>query len=64
MSYKTLCKAAEYFEDRARRARQPSNQERLTTVAKKYRLRAEVQRKRETQSDHQGKGPGITSRPG
>ena len=47
MSYKTLCKIAEYFEDRARRARQPANHERLTAVAKKYRLRAEVQRKRE-----------------
>jgi hypothetical protein len=47
MSYETLCKTAEYLEDRARRARRRDNHERLTAVAKKYRLRAEVKRKRE-----------------
>src|SRR3954447_4738448 len=36
----------------------------LAAVAKKYRLRTEVQRKREKQSDYQGKGPGTTSEPG
>ena len=47
MSYNSLCKTAEYFEDRARRARHPDNHERLAAVAKKYRLRAETQRKLE-----------------
>ena len=37
MSYNSLCKTAEYFEDRARRARHPDNHERLAAVAKKYR---------------------------
>ena len=38
MSYNSLRKTAEYFEDRARRARHPDNHERLAAVAKKYRL--------------------------
>ena len=53
MSYKSLCKTAEYFEDRARRARQPDNHERLAAVAKKYRLRAEIQRKLENAVQHE-----------
>ena len=53
MSYKSLCKTAEYFEDRARRARQPDNHERLSAVAKKYRLRAEIQRKLENAVQHE-----------
>ena len=48
MFYETLCKTAEYFEDRARRAPRRDNHERLAAVAKKYRLRAEVLRKRES----------------
>ena len=45
MSYTSLCKTAEYFEDRARRTRQFDKHERLAAIAKKYRLRAEIQRK-------------------
>ena len=45
MSYNSLCKTAEYFEDRARRTRHPDKHERLAAIAKKYRLRAEIQRK-------------------
>ena len=53
MSYNSLCKTAEYFEDRARRARHPDNHERLAAVAKKYRLRAEIQRKLENAVPHE-----------
>ena len=53
MSYNSLCKTAEYFEDRARRARHPDNHERLAAVAKKYRLRAEIQRKLENAVQHE-----------
>ena len=51
MSYKSLCKTAEYFEDRARRARQPDNHERLAAVAKKYRLRAKFSANLKMQSN-------------
>jgi hypothetical protein len=51
MSYNSLCKTGEYFEDRARRARQLDNHERLAAIAKKYRLRAEIQRKLDIQAD-------------
>ena len=50
MSYDALRKTAEYFEDRARRTRQLDKRERLAAVAKKYRLRAEAQRKLDIQS--------------
>ena len=59
MSYNSLCKTAEYFEDRARRARHPDNHERLAAVAKKYRLRAEIQRKLEKQTIHTNEGSKI-----
>jgi hypothetical protein len=47
MSYESLCKTAEYFKARARRTRHIDKQERFAAVAKKYRLRAEIQRKLE-----------------
>ena len=52
MSYDSLRNTAEYFEDRARRARQHDKHERLIAVAKKYRLRAEIQRKLENAVQH------------
>src|SRR4051812_16247229 len=61
MSYKILCKAAEYFEDRARRAREPSNHERLTAVAKKYRLRARLNASAKRSWTTKGKAPPGTS---
>jgi hypothetical protein len=51
MSYDSLRKTAEYFENRARRTRQLDKHERLAAVAKKYRLRAEAQRKLENASN-------------
>jgi hypothetical protein len=63
MSYDSLCKTAEYFEDRARRARHPDNHERLAAVARKYRLRAETQRKLDIQSAR-NEGSKIERRPG
>jgi hypothetical protein len=38
MSYESLCKTAQYFEDRARRARPHDKQQRLAAAAKKYGL--------------------------
>ena len=52
MSYDSLRKTAEYFENRARRARQLDKRERLFAVANKYRLRAEIQRKLENAVEH------------
>ena len=63
MSYDSLRKTAEYFEDRARRARQLDKRERLAAVAKKYRLRAETQRKLDIQSAR-NEGSKIERRPG
>jgi hypothetical protein len=51
MSYETLCKTAEYFEERARRARQPDKHQRLAAIAQKYRDQAEIQLRREMQSN-------------
>ena len=45
MSYESLCKTAKFFEDRAGRARTHYKQQRLAAEAKKYRIRAEIQRK-------------------
>ena len=62
MSYTSLCKTAEYFEDRARRTRQFDKHERLAAIAKKYRLRAEIQRKldRPTGSKDRANFEGMT----
>ena len=38
MSYNSLCKTAEYFEDRARRARHPDNHERLAAVSEEISI--------------------------
>jgi hypothetical protein len=54
MSYEVLCKTAGYFEDRARRARQPDKHQRLAAIAQKYRDRAEIQLRRELQSRENG----------
>jgi hypothetical protein len=48
------CSTAEYFEERARRARQPDKHQRLAAIAQKYRERAEIQLRRELQSHENG----------